>query len=303
MISSSALHYFAEVSRSGSFRSAAERLFVAASAISRQVGLLEEEIGAPLFERGRGRKSLRLTAAGELLMRYVQTVDGELQRVRSDIEALKGLRKGEIRFGMPETFVHNFVPPFLAKFNRQYPAITYHVEVYGTPRLLEMVAADELDAALSFNATPMVGLKHVFERDLATQLLVAADHPLANRESVRLSDMADYGLALPDRSLSAKPSYDEMFAKAKFKPRATLVSNSYELLRAVAMEGMSMAIVNERPSIRRETSQKYRYVPIRDSKVRSQRLTLCVREGRNLPVATLTFIEHLTKEFALLETP
>lgn len=295
------MHYFAETARCGSFRSAAERLFVAASAISRQVGLLEEDIGAPLFERGRGRKSLRLTTAGEVLMRYVQNVEGELQRVRSDIEALKGLRKGEIRFGMPETFVHNFVPPLLAKFNRLYPAITYQVDVYGTPRLLEMLVADELDVALSFNATPLVGVKHLFELELATQLLVANDHPLASRESVRLSDMADYGLALPDRSLSAKLSYDEMFARAKIKPRVTLVSNSYELLRTVSMEGLSMAIVNERPSIRKASSAGYRYIPIRDSKVKPQRLTVCMREGRNLPVATLTFIEFLTKELALLE--
>jgi DNA-binding transcriptional LysR family regulator len=166
-----------------------------------------------------------------------------------------------------------------------------------------MVLADEIDVALTFNASPMVGIKHVFERDLATQLLVADDHPLAAKESVRLSDMADYGLALPDRSLSAKASYDEMFAKAKIKPRVTLVSNSYELLRTVSMEGMSMAIVNERPSTLKTTATGYRYVPIRDAKVRSQRLTVCVHEGRNLPVATLTFIEHLTKDFSLLETP
>jgi DNA-binding transcriptional LysR family regulator len=302
MISSSALQYFAEVSRCGSFRSAAERLFIAASAISRQVGLLEEDIGAPLFERGRGRKSLRLTAAGELLMRYVQSVEGEAQRVRSDIEALKGMRKGEIRFGMPESFVYNFVPPFLAKFNRLYPAITYSVEVSGSPRLLEMVATDELDVALTFNAPAQVGVKPVFELELATQMLVASDHPLASKESVRLSDMADYGMALPDRSLSAKSSYDEMFAKAKFKARTTLVSNSYELLRAVAMEGMAIAIVNERPSTFRKTASGYRYVPIRDTKVKPQRLAICVRDGRNLPVATLTFIEHLKKEFTLLDT-
>ncbi len=302
MISSVALFYFAEVAKSGSFRTASERLFIAASAISRQIGLLEEDIGAPLFDRGRGRKPLRLTAAGELLMHYVQSVESELQKVRSDIEALKGLRKGEVKLGIPESLVNDFLPRFLAKFNGLYPAITYKIEVAGTPRLLEMVAGDELDAAVTFNAPPTIGIKHIFELELATQMLVAIDHPLSKLESVRLSDMADYGLALPDRSLSPKHSYDEMFAKAKFKPHTTLVSNSYELLRAVAMAGMAVAIVNERPSIVKHASPHCRYIPILDTKVKPQRLTLCVRDGRNLPVVTLTLIEQLKLEFALLET-
>ena len=301
MISALGLRYFAEVTRSGSFRAAAEQLSVAPSAISRQVALLEEELGAPLLERGRGRTKLRLTSAGELLLHYVRTMDNESQRVRTDIEALKGMRKGELRFGIPETFTRDFIPECLARFNRLYPGITYHIHVAGSPRLIEMVATDRLDAALSFNPPPNADITHLYERLLATRVLVAEDHPLAQREFVRLSDCADYGLALPDDSISAKRVYDEMFAKSKIRPRTVLVSNSYELMRSVSAAGMSLALVNEHITYEGALTSGYRYVPVRDARVKPQRFTLCARTGRNLPVAATTFIEHLIRELDRVE--
>lgn len=303
MISAIGLRHFAKVTECGSFRAAAEHLAVAPSAISRQISLLEEKMGAPLFERGRGRTALRLTAAGEILMQYVKTNANEVARVRSDIEALQGLRKGSVHFGMPETFTRDFIPGVLARFNAQFPRITFAVEVAGTPKLLEMVAADDLDVSLAFNAPLMADVKHIYERALPTCALVPAGHPLAQRDSVRLSDCADYPMALPDASNSAKRLYDEMFAKAKIRQRPVLVSNSYELLRQVSMAGLSIAIVNAHVTHKPSESPGYRYVPIRDPLVKPQRMTLSIRAGRNLPFAALAFIEHLTRELELLQSP
>jgi len=301
MISAIALRYFAEVVRSGSFRAAADGLYVAPSAISRQIASLEEDLGAPLFERGRGRTVLRLTAAGELLMRFVQTVGYEMERVRSDIEGLKQLRRGQIRFGAPETFARDFIPEFLADFNQRYPGVTYQIQLHGTPRLVEMVANDELEASLAFNAPPITDVQHIYERLLPTRVLISAGHPLYERESIKLSDCADYGLALPDASIGAKRDYDEMFAKAKIRPRAVLVSNSYELLRSVATAGLGISLVNEELTYKREAPLGYRYVPLKDPRVKSQRLTVCVRKGRNLPTATLTFVDQLISTLKGLE--
>lgn len=109
VIPGNALRYFAEVVRSGSLRAASERLFVAASAISRQITLLEDEVGVPLRERSRGRVAIKLTAAGECLMRYVTQTDHEFERVRAEIESLKGLRKGHMR-GRAASWASSAVP-------------------------------------------------------------------------------------------------------------------------------------------------------------------------------------------------
>ena len=299
VIPGNALRYFAEAVRSGSLRAASERVGVAASAISRQISLLEEEVGAPLLDRARGRTVLRLTAAGESMMRYVTYSDRAFERVREEIEALKGLRKGHIHLGVPETFSRDSIPGFLSRFNRQYPGITYEVESSGTPRLVEMVGQDQIDVAVAFNPPSVLHVKHVYQRQLATRVLVSEDHPLAGRAHVRLSDCAEYGIAYPDVRIGAKV-YDEMFAKAGIKPRKTLVSNSYDMLRSVARAGLALAIVNARigEPLR---GPGYCYIPIKDRHVKPQHLTICVFDGRNPNPITAIFIEQLKEEFDRLE--
>lgn len=300
MISTVSLRYFGEVVRCGSIRAASERLHVAASAISRQLALLEDELGAPLLERGRGRTALRLTSAGELMVRYLRHSENELGRVRSEIEALKGMRKGHIRLGIPETFVRDAVPQMLQRFNARYPGVTYQVEVAGSPRLVELVAGDELDVAVTFNPPVSLHVKHVFERQLPTSVLLAREHPLARRTSLKLSDCAEYGLALPDDTISAKREYDEMFAKARIRPRQVLVTNSYELLRSVAATGMAITIVNERPGGQPQPAG-FRYVPLKDARVKAQRMTICTFSGRNPSPVVSVFIEQLKQDFEQLE--
>jgi len=299
VIPANALRYFAEVVRSGSLRAASERLFVAPSAISRQMSLLEDEVGAPLLERSRGRTGIKLTAAGESLMRYVVHADRDFERVRAEIESLKGLRKGHIRFGIPETFASDCIPGFLSRFNRKYPGISYEIECAGSPKLVEMVGQDALDLAVAFNPPTVLHVRHVYQRQLPTRVLVSDDHPLAAKPHVRLSDCAEYGIAYPDARIGAKV-YDEMFAKAGIKPRKTLVSSSYDLLRAVARQGLALAIVNARIG---EPLQGpgYRYIPIKDPHVKPQQLTLCVFDGRNPSPITAIFIEQLKEEFDRLE--
>jgi DNA-binding transcriptional LysR family regulator len=300
VITSVSLRYFTEVVRAGSIRAAAERLFVAASAISRQIALLEEELGAPLLERGPGRTVLRLTAAGELMMRHARHVDHELDRVRSEIEALKGLRKGRVRLGIVETFVREVVPGILRRFSDRYPGVTYQVEVAPTTRLIELVGRDELDVAVTFNPPPSLNVKHVYERMLETCVMVAKNHPLAQLATVKLSDCAAYGLAMPDETISAKRDQDEMFARARIEPREVLITNSYEMMRSVAETGMAVTLVNARPGDSADMPG-FRYVPIKDSRVKHQRMTICTCEGRTPSPIAAVFIETIRQEFEELE--
>ena len=95
------LRYADEVARAGSIRQAAERLHVAPSAVNRRIQDIEEELGTPIFERL--PRGMRLTTAGELFMRYVRGRAADLERVRSEIEELKG----------PVSYTHLTLPTIL----------------------------------------------------------------------------------------------------------------------------------------------------------------------------------------------
>ncbi|MBP7566378.1 MAG: LysR family transcriptional regulator [Burkholderiaceae bacterium] len=293
LVSSTALRYFAEVARTGSVRAASESLYVAASAISRQLALLEDALGAPVIERRQGRGRIRLTAAGELLMRYYKDISNESRRLHSEIEALQGLRRGHVSFGMPESLVRDLMPRFLADFSVQYPGITFSVHVAGSPRLGEMLLGDELDACFTFGDIAFQDLSVLYSRLLPLHVLVPDGHPLQHRKTLRLSDCAEYGLSSLDASLWAKQQNDEMLGKAKIRPRITLETNSYELMRNVAAEGMCLTFTTiplEDPTAKPRAGS---YVPLKDVHARPQLFALAVRKGRNLPLAVSTFIASL----------
>jgi len=102
------LRYIDEVARAGSIRQAAERLHVAASAVNRRVQDIEEELGTPIFERL--PRGMRLTAAGEIFVRYIRGRSADLDEVRSQIEELKGLRRGSVKLVASQALAPVFMP-------------------------------------------------------------------------------------------------------------------------------------------------------------------------------------------------
>ncbi len=129
MINNIALRYFVGVVRAGSIRRAADRLHIAASAISRQMQLLEDELGTQLFERHRGQKALKLTPEGEVVLEYARLMENELDQVRADIRSIHLLERGTVRLGISESFTRAFLPEFLKQFHAEYPGITFEVVV------------------------------------------------------------------------------------------------------------------------------------------------------------------------------
>src|SRR5262245_54531678 len=97
----SSYRYFGAVAEAGSIRGASRSLGIAPSAVSRQIALLEDEMGAKLFERN-GR-SLKLSAAGELLVHGLLDIDRAHENILANLDALRGLRSGKVRIATVES--------------------------------------------------------------------------------------------------------------------------------------------------------------------------------------------------------
>jgi molybdate transport repressor ModE-like protein len=300
-VSNTSLRYFAEVVRTGSIRSASETLYVAASAISRQLALLEDILGAPVLERRQGRGKVKLTAAGEALMRYHKNVVNESRRLHSEIESLQGLKRGLVNFGMPESLTRDLMPRFLSRFSARYPGVSFNIHVAGSPVLAQMLLNDEIDACFTFGDVPLQDMSVIYSRPLPLFVLVPKGHPLEHHQTLRLSDCAEHGLSTLDPSLWAKQQYDEMLAKAKVRPRVVLETNSYELMRNVAAEGMCLTFTTRPLDDPFGKPRAGSYIPIKDPRARPQRFALSVHKGRNLPLAVETFVSELTAVLEDLE--
>jgi DNA-binding transcriptional LysR family regulator len=177
------LEYFVAVADELNFTRAAARCRVAQSALSYQVARLEQEQGVTLFERT--SRSVRLAAAGELLLPHARRVLAEIDTARQELAALAGVITGRLRIGMISS-TDQAAPAIeraLAVFHQRHPAVEIAIQDTGSHRMAEQVRAGELDVAFVGLFADQVP-PDLVHRLLAVEPLVAVvdpGHPLASR--------------------------------------------------------------------------------------------------------------------------
>ncbi|MCC7377663.1 MAG: LysR family transcriptional regulator [Verrucomicrobiales bacterium] len=178
------LRYFQAVAEDLSFSRAARRLRVAQPALSRAVKELETILGACVLERS--RHHVRLTAAGNVLLRetaeLLDRLEEGVQRVRRTASGAEGeLRLGYI--GPPTRF---FLGPLLGEFRRRFPKVSLHLEERTPERVWEMVSKRRLAVALTrpVSSHAFLGLETVSLRDEQLGVVVPKGHPFTGRRSV-----------------------------------------------------------------------------------------------------------------------
>ncbi|MBA2964077.1 MULTISPECIES: LysR family transcriptional regulator [Ramlibacter] len=297
------LRYFHEVARAGSFRKASEQVHIAASALNRHVKYLEEEMGTLLFERGKGRAGLKLTAAGEVLLYRLKRAIAELGTARTEVNSLLGLDQGTVKMGVNEGIWRELLPSVLTAFRKAHPGIVHHAVVGGSPRLVELLLADEIDLALAFNPRPHPDLTFAVRHHVQACVMVRRTHPLARLRTVRLSDCAGHDLVMPDESLALRATLDGMFAQADVSPRTVLSTNSYEVMRSAAEAGVGIAILTQQLFHPQGARSPVVFVPLRDAGIPAQVIACCVRKGRPLSAAARAMVGAIEQGLAQAARP
>src|ERR1700748_2159745 len=196
------LRYFAAVARSGSIRGAAEELHVAQSALSRQIHKLEGELGVPLFERH--ARGVELTSAGEILLNFAQTSLRQVDKVRSETDALKGLRRGTVHIYAIESLVPHPLPQVIARFSRRYPGINFVISIAGSDRVVAAVREGRADIGFTFYAPPDPELAMAFKVRAPLIAAMSAQHPLSGKSRVSLAECAAYPIAAPMQNTGSR---------------------------------------------------------------------------------------------------
>lgn len=277
-VNTSALRYFYEVAQSGSFRRAADKIRIAPSAISRQIQLLEEELGVELFERG--RKGVRLTVAGETLIYRVRRTMNELAAARAEVGALHGRNRGLVAIGVNETIGRQFMIDFLARFHKAYPGITFNVVVGNTATLVDLLLRGDIEIMVGYGVPERRGIERVASFRLETCIVVRKQHRLAQRKWVRVSDFLEEEIILPDETSFLRQVLDAMFNHVAAKPLSAITINSFELMIDMVASGLGVGAQIRLATGVDEMRPDIVYVPIKDSEVRSAVLACCMRAGR-----------------------
>src|SRR5919107_3698522 len=182
-----------EVAARGSFSAAAESLSFTQSAISQQVAALERETGTKLVERG--SRGIRLTQAGEVLVKHADAVLSRLSSAEEELQALAGLKGGRLRISTFQSAGATLVPRAVAAFHQRYPDVELALTQAEPDEATQLLRAGELDLAIVYDFEGIPGgldegLDAVHLIDDRYDVLLARDHQLAEKARVRMADLA-----------------------------------------------------------------------------------------------------------------
>jgi DNA-binding transcriptional LysR family regulator len=290
-VNTAALRYFYEVARYGSFRLAAEKIHIAASAISRQVQLLEQELGVKLFARDRA--GLHLTAAGEALLYRVKKAMDELGVARSEIDALHGSQKGLVRIGINETVARDFFAGFLKRFREHHPNMKFEIVVANSDRLENMLLRGEIDILIGYAVQSRAGLQQIVSFDLKTCIAVRKDHALGRKHSVRVTDLVDEMIIVPSPESQLRHVVNSIFSKLAVKPAWTLTTDSFEFMTILVSNGLGIGFQLRLALGADPMRPEIRYVPVQEPEVKNAVLACCISEQGTPSMAVSICMQEL----------
>ena len=239
---------------------------------------------------------MRLTSAGELFIHYVRQRNAALDQVRSEIEDLKGLRRGQVRIIASQALAPVFLPEAIATFRRSHPLVDFDVRIGDRKQALAALRSYDSDLTLTFNLEPTPDVTRLagFEQKLV--IMLHRDHPLAQaRTPIRLRQCADYPIVMPDLDTGGRQLLERFLSRSSLRLKPVTVSNSFEFLRGCLLHDQALSFQIELGAVSDGDQLVYR--EIEDRGFPRGQLVLAHLRDRPLPVIASAFASHL--EFRL----
>ena len=151
------LHYIQEVAKRGlNVTAAADALFTSQPGVSKQVRLLEDELGVDIFVRN-GKHLVEITPAGQRILEYTRRLLLEADNIRNIAEEFRQTDRGELSIATTHTQARYALPPVIQRFRERYPHVTLHLHQGSPPQIAKMAVEGTADFAIATEALEHFG--------------------------------------------------------------------------------------------------------------------------------------------------
>ncbi len=238
------LRYICEVARRDlNVSAAAEALYTSQPGVSKQIRMLEEELGVQIFERS-GKHLTQVTPAGKEILQAAQRVLGDVENIRAIADEHKDDARGSLSIATTHTQARHALPATVTAFREQYPHVSLHMH-QGTPmQIAELAAHGGVDFAIATEAIDL------FE-DLVMMpcyrwnrsVIVPEGHPLLAEDRLSLDSLAAYPLVTYVFGFTGRSKLDKAFRQKNLEPEVVFTATDSEVIKTYVRLGLGVGIV------------------------------------------------------------
>lgn len=238
------LHYIHEVARRGlNVTAASEALFTSQPGVSKQIRMLEDELGVDIFVRN-GKHLSEVTPAGTRILECAQRLLGEVENIKRVAEEFHDADRGDLSIATTHTQARYALPPVIQPFRQRYPRVSLHLHQGSPPQIAKMAAEGQADFAIATEAI------HHFETLVMLpcyhwnrSILVRPDHPLAAKKRLTLADIGEHPLITYTFGFTGRSKLDQAFAAHGLRPDVVLTAVDADVIKTYVRLGLGVGIV------------------------------------------------------------
>jgi LysR family cys regulon transcriptional activator len=238
------LRFFAAVAQNDlNLTAAAAKLYTTQPAISKQLRLLESELGFNIFVRS-GRTFVKITKGGERVLTHALRMLREAQNIRNVSAEIKDESRGILSIGTTHTQARYVLPPVLQQFREKYPQVQFHLHQGTAEQLAEMARMDRIDFAIvtgSRDSFPQYRLLPYYQWH--RRIVVPADHPLARSRKLSLKRLASFPIVTYVFNFTGPSSLQEIFAQAGLRLQVALTARDSDVIKTYVRIGLGVGIM------------------------------------------------------------
>lgn len=238
------LRIFHVVAELRSFSRAGEALFISQPAVSKGVRELERQLDVPLIERGaHAGRGVKLTENGAALAEHSRGIFALERAAAEDLRARVELRQGRLLLGASTTIAAYWLPPYLAAFARQFPAIELQVRVGNTRTIADALIGCEIDLALVEGPLDDVRLSATHWRDDELQIIAHPHSALLGKRRPTLTQLNASVWLLREPGSGTREVTERMLRAQRIVPARTIELGSNEAIARAAAVGLGVAML------------------------------------------------------------
>ena len=232
----------------GSFKKAAEKLYISQPAVSLQIQNLEKQLNIPIFYRDKRRA--RLTETGQLLLKYAERILNLCEETCRGLEEIQTLQSGVLIIGASQTTGTYLMPRLIGIFRHKYPQISIELQVHSTRQIARGVANGQIDLAVvggkvPYDLKPTLNIISYAEDELA--LILPPSHPFSTFKYIQKEDLYRLKFIALDtkstiRNVIETTLIDNGIDSRQFKIEMEL--NSIEAIKNAVQSGLGAAFVS-----------------------------------------------------------